>query len=56
MTGEVEHRIVRASRTFRSLCHAMFMDRHLNLETKRLVYRSVVLGVLLYDAEIWAPT
>ena len=34
MTGEVEHRIVRASRTFESLCNAVFMDCHLNLETR----------------------
>ena len=33
------------------------MDRHLNLETKRLVYRrSVVFSVLFYGAETWAPT
>ena len=48
MTGEVEHHIVRASRTFESLCNAVFMDRQLNLETKRLMYCSLVLGVLLY--------
>ena len=56
MTGEVEHCIVRASRTFGSLCNVVFMDHLLNLETKRLVYRSVVLDVLLYGAETWAPT
>ena len=32
------------------------MDRHLTLETKRLVYHSVMLGVLLYGAETGAPT
>ena len=36
MTGEVEHRIVRASRSFGSLCNAVFMDHHLTLETKTL--------------------
>lgn len=30
-------------------------DHHLNLETKRLVYHSVVLGVLLHGPETWAP-
>ena len=55
MTGEVDHRIVQASKAFGSLCSAMFMAHDLNLETKRLVYRSVVLGVLLYSAETWAP-
>ena len=53
MTGEVEHRIVRAFRTFGSLCNVVFMDCHLNLDTKRLVYHSVV---SLYGAETWAPT
>ena len=28
----------------------------LSLETKQLVYQSVVLGVLLYGVETWAPT
>ena len=34
----------------------MFAASDLTLETKRMVYRSVVLGVLLYGAETWAPT
>ena len=55
MTGKVEYHIVQASKTFESLCNAVFMDHDLNLETKGLVYHSVVLSVLLYDAETWAP-
>ena len=34
----------------------MFAASDLTLETKRMVYRSVVLGVFLYGAETWAPT
>ena len=34
----------------------MFTASDLTLETKRMVYRSVVLKLLLYGAEIWAPT
>ena len=44
-----------ASKLFESLCNVVFMDCDLNLETKRLVYYSVVLGVLLYGAETLAP-
>ena len=33
----------------------MFLAHDLSLETKRLVYQSLVLGVLLYGAETWAP-
>ena len=32
----------------------MFKDWNLSLWTKRLVYRGVVLGVLLYGSETWA--
>ena len=35
---------------------SVFTASDLTLETKRMVYRSVVLGVLLYGAETWAPT
>ena len=38
MTDEVEHRIVWASRTFESLCNAVFMGHDLNLKTKRLLW------------------
>ena len=55
MTGEIEHHIVWASRTFGSLCNAVFMDHHLTLETKRLVYRSVVLGVLFLVQKLGLP-
>ena len=56
MTGEIDQRIVQASKAFDSLRSAVFMAHDLSLETKRLVYCSVVLGVLLHGAETWSPT
>ena len=56
MTGEVDQCIVQASKAFGSLRSAVFLAHDLSLETKRLVYCSVVLGVLLYGVETWAPT
>ena len=50
---EVEDRIARASRAFGALCRPVFHDNKLSLETKRMVYRAVVMGVLLYGAEAW---
>ena len=45
--------IAQASKIFGELCNSA---RDLSIETKRLVYQSVVLGILLYSAETWAPT
>ena len=45
-----------ASKVFGGLCSSGFMVHNLSLETKRLVYHSVVLGTLLYGAEAWTPT
>ena len=56
MTGEIDQHIVQASKALGSLRSAVFLAHDLSLETKRLVYCSVVLGVLLYGAETWAPT
>ena len=53
--GEVSCRIAQASRAFGSLRDSVFNASDLIMETKRMVYRSVVLGVLLYGAETWAP-
>ena len=41
---------------FGSLRDSVFAASDLTLETKRMVYRSVALGMLLYGAETWAPT
>ena len=48
MVAEVSNRIAQASRAFDSLRNSVFTASDLTLETKRMVYRSVVLGVLLY--------
>ena len=55
MVAEVSNRIAQASRAFGSLRNSVFTASNLTLETKRMMYRSVVLGVLLYGAEAWAP-
>ena len=51
---DAEGRIGRASRAFGSLYRPVFRDGNLSLKTKRMVYRSAVLGVLLYGTETWA--
>ena len=51
---EVEQRIALTSRAFGALRRPVFGDKDLSLKTKRLVYRAVVLGVLLYGVETWA--
>ena len=56
MTGEVTRRIAQASRVFGKLHSSVFTACDLSLETTRLVYQSVVLDVLLYGVETWAPT
>jgi len=56
MTGEVDCQITQASKAFGELCNSVFLASDLSLENKRLVYQSVVLGVLQYGVETWAPT
>ena len=51
--GEVMCRISKAARSFGCLQKSIFQNRHLSVETKRKVYRAVVLSVLLYGAETW---
>ena len=50
---EVTGRIARAARAFECLREQVFKNKDLSLATKRAVYRSVVLAVLLYGAETW---
>ena len=50
---EVENRISKASRVFGVLKRLVFAGKDLSLATKRLLYRAIVLGVLLYGAETW---
>ena len=51
---EVKCRIGKAARAFGCLQRPVFRNHHLSVETKRNVYRAVVLSVLLYGAETWA--
>ena len=51
MTGEVNCQIAQTLKAFGELCNSVFKARDLSIETKRLVYQSVVLGILLYSAE-----
>ena len=53
---EVCEKIAKASRAFGMLEEPKFRDRNLSLTTKRLVYNSAVLGVLLYGSETWTTT
>ena len=52
--GEVKCRIGKAARAFGCLHKPIFQNHRLSVETKRKVYRAVVLSVLLYGAETWA--
>ena len=54
IVGEVSCRIAQASRAFGILRDSVFTASDFIIETKRMMYRSVVLGVLLYGAETWA--
>ena len=51
---DVQDKIGRASQAFGALRGSVFCDRNLSLTTKRMVYCSMVLGVLLYGTESWA--
>ena len=53
MMKEVEERIAKASRAFVALREPVFKNSNQSLKTKRMVYRAVVLGVLLYGSETW---
>ena len=53
LKSEVECRIAKAARAFRCLQKSIFQNRHRSVETKRKVYKVVVLSVLLYGAEMW---
>ena len=45
---------IRASRAFGTLRGSVFCDRSFPLTTKRMVYSSTVVGILLYGAKSWA--
>ena len=46
-------RISKAARSFGCLQKSIFQSRYLSVESKRKVYRAVVLSVFLYGAETW---
>lgn len=50
---DVEERIARASRAFGMLRKSIFQNKSLTTDTKRAVYKAVVLGTLLYGSETW---
>ena len=52
---ETDRRIANASKAFGALRQAVFKDDNLSVATKRKVYQSCVLSVLLYGAECWTP-
>lgn len=52
---EVNNRIAAASRAFGSLRKRVWQNHDLNLNTKLIVYRAVVLPTLLYASETWTP-
>ena len=51
MTEEANCRIAQASKVFGEVCNSVFLACDLSLETKRLVYQSVVLGIPLHGGE-----
>ena len=52
--AEVDRLMANASKAFAALHPAVFNDRNLNVNTKRQVYQTCVLSVLLYGSECWA--
>ena len=50
---EVTTRIAKGARAFGCLRMSVFCDEVLSVATKRHVYRTAVLSVLLYGAETW---
>ena len=55
INDEVVRRIALASNSFGKLSRRVFLNRNLTISTKRAVYQAVVLSILLYGCESWAP-
>ena len=51
--ADVKSRIDKASQAFGRLKRSVFQDKALSVTTKRVVYKAVVLGTLLYGSETW---
>ena len=52
---DIDRHIANASKAFGALRRAVFNDRVLTVNTKRLIYQACVLSVLLYGCESWTP-
>ncbi len=50
---EVRKRIAKTARAFGALKGPIFNNSNLSYKTKRMVYKAVVLGILLYGSETW---
>ena len=53
VTAKVNCRIAKASKAFGCLRVPIFLNRTLSINTKRAVYKAVVISILLYGAETW---
>jgi len=53
ITAEISCRIARASKAFGCLRVLIFFNQTLSIDTKRAVYKAVVISLLLYEAETW---
>ena len=53
ITAEVSCRIAKASKAFGCLRVPIFLNHTLSINTKRAVYKAVVISILLYGAETW---
>ncbi len=49
----MEEKIAKAARAFGAFKGPIFNNSNLSYKTKRMVYKAVVLGVLLYGSETW---
>jgi len=52
-TAEISCHIAKASKAFGCLRVPIFLNQTLSIDTKRAVYKAVVIPVLLYGAETW---
>ena len=52
---DIDRHIANASKAFGALQRAVFNDRVLTANTKRLIYQACVFPVLLYGCESWTP-
>lgn len=53
MDSDIDRRIAQASKAFGALRKSVFSDKDLLVQTKRKIYQSCVLSVLLYGSECW---